>query len=242
MISFVFYFSSKRIDNLKQTLNFFKKREDSDENEIILICNDFCYEKFDLKYKLYNLKLISYNKPKLCNLGVKKSNGELIALLDSDRILPMHYFKKQSNIIKDKEFISSKNLIKLDKDYSDQDIENEKFIYTKDEKTFFSIHKKNVFSGNTLFFKKDYLDCGKMDESYVGYGYADNDMTVNVLSKKCKIILNTELEIHLFHEQSFFYEGKVVNYGENKFFQVCSNNYIKLKKKWKKEIKGLVKI
>ena len=107
MISFVFYFSSRRIDNLRQTLRFLSKNENLKDKEVILVCNDSVQDDFLLpNYKLYNLNLDTYNKPNLCNFGVSKANCDIVALLDSDRILPFGYFediakkirRKQKNI------------------------------------------------------------------------------------------------------------------------------------------------
>ena len=67
--------------------------------------------------------------------------------------------------------------------------------------------KKNLFSGNTIFYKQDYLDCGGMDESFVGYGFADNDMNLNVISKGYKAVWLNDLEIHLNHNIEFLYEN-----------------------------------
>lgn len=234
MISFVFYFGSSRIDNLKQTLRFLSKNEDLNNKEVILVCNDFVEDNFYLpNYKLFNLNLDTYNKPKLCNFGVYNSNYKLVALLDSDRILPFRYFNKISKIIRKKQFVSSLILHKLDKFYSDEEIENKKFSYSieiKSKKC--EIRKKNLFSGNTFFFKEDYIAAGGMDESFEGYGFADNDMTYNIMHKGYSVSWNTETEIHLHHPAEFLYKGKLLS-GEE-FRKISSSNLEKFKNKWKK--------
>lgn len=244
MISFVFYFSSKRLDNLNQTLRFLKNRENLDENEVVLVCNDEINSNFSIpNYKIINLNLQSYNKPKMCNVGISEASNKIVALLDSDRILPANYFKNNAKKLNSKEFISTTNLIKLIKDYSDEEIEQNKFEYFEDAKSKKGeILKKNLFSGNTLFFKQDYLDCGGMDESFVGYGFADNDMTLNVISKGYKAIWLKDLEMHLNHNVEFLYENKIIN-EEIEFKKVSRANLNKFIEKWNyKNISNFIKI
>jgi len=244
MISFVFYFSSKRLDNLHQTLRFLKNRENLDENEVILVCNDEINSNFSIpNYRIINLNLQSYNKPKMCNVGVSEASNKIVALLDSDRILPENYFKNNAKKLNSKEFISTTNLIKLIKDYSDEEIEQNKFEYFEDTKSKKGeILKKNLFSGNTLFFKQDYLDCGGMDESFIGYGFADNDMTLNVISKGYRAIWLKDLEVHLHHNIEFLYENKIIN-EEVEFKKVSRANLNKFIEKWNyKNISNFIKI
>ena len=244
MISFVFYFSSKRLDNLHQTLRFLKNRDNLDEHEVILVCNDEITSNFSIpNYKIINLNLQSYNKPKMCNIGVYEASNRIVALLDSDRILPKNYFKHNSKKLNSKEFISTTNLIKLIKDYSDEEIEQNKFEYFEDTKSKKGeILKKNLFSGNTLFFKQDYLDCGGMDESFIGYGFADNDMTLNVISKGYRAIWLKDLEVHLHHNIEFLYENKIIN-EEVEFKKVSRANLNKFIEKWNyKNISNFIKI
>lgn len=233
MISFVFYFSNKRVENLKQTLRFLNKNEDLSVSEVVLVCNDSCNEEFHINnnYKIFNLNLDTYNKPLLCNFGVNKAKFDIVALLDSDRILPYRYFEKNAMKLHKKQFVSSLILHKLLNDYTDNEIELRKYKYKEEIKSkkceFFH---KNLFSGNTLFYKKDYLDCGGMDESFIGYGFADNDMTLNVISKGCHASWNKNVEIHLNHPVEFLYKGKVLH--DNEFKKISKSNLEKLKSKW----------
>jgi hypothetical protein len=242
MISFVFYFSSRRIDNLRQTLRFLSRNENLEKNEVVLVCNDSVKEEFYLPdYKLYNLNLDTYNKPKLCNFGVSQSKNEIIALLDSDRIMPYNYFENISKNIRKKQFVSNLILHKLDNEYNDEEIENKSFRYgieIKSKKC--EIRKKNLFSGNTIFYKKDYLSSGGMDESFEGYGFADNDMTYNIMSKGYNIHWNNEVEIHLYHPIEFLYKGKILS-GEE-FKKISRSNLEKLKNKWQFNFKRFLKI
>ncbi len=243
MISFVFYFSSKRIDNLEQTLRFLSKNENLQDKEIVLVCNDYTNKDFFIpNYKIFNLNLDTYNKPKLCNFGVSKANYEIIALLDSDRILPFRYFENIAKKIRKKQFVSNLFLHKLDRIYNDEEIENKKFEYKfeiKSKKC--ELRLKNLFSGNTIFFKQDYINSGGMDESFEGYGYADNDMTYNIMSKGSFVSWNREIEVHLHHPVEFLYKGQVLTGKE--FGTISSYNLEKFKNKWRNiNIKKFIKI
>jgi predicted glycosyltransferase involved in capsule biosynthesis len=233
MISFIFYFSSKRLENLEQTLRFLNKNEDLKNKEIILVCNDEINKDFEIpNYKIFNLNIDSYMKPKMCNFGVDKAKHDIIALLDSDRILPSRYFEKNAESLNKKEFVSTLVLHKLLEDYSDEDIELKNYEYSEEIKSkrvkFF---QKNLFSGNTLFYKKDYIESGGMDESFVGYGFADNDMTMNVMLKKYFVKWNNDIELHLNHPVEFLYKNKSLEGYE--FKKISRENLDKLKRKWK---------
>jgi hypothetical protein len=232
MISFVFYFSNKRIENLKQTIRFLNKNENLKIHEIILVCNEICNEELNApNSKIFNINLHTYNKPLLCNFGVDKAKHDIVALLDSDRILPYKYFEKTSCNLRKKQFSSSLILYKLLEDYNDEEIDLKKYEYKEEIKSkkceFFH---KNLFSGNTLFYKKDYFDCGGMDESFEGYGFADNDMTYNIMSKGYSICWNREIEIHLNHPVEFLYKGKILENDE--FKKISKGNLEKFKNKW----------
>lgn len=233
MISFVFYFSARRLKNLEQTLRFLNNNENLKNKEVILVCNDNIVYDFKIpNYKLFNLNIDTYIKPFLCNYGVNKAKYDIVALLDSDRILPYRYFEKKASSLQKKQFLSSLILHKLLNDYSDQEIELKKYKYKEEFKSkTCRLHSKNLFSGNTLFYKKDYIDSGGMDESFEGYGYADNDMTYNVISKGYSAIWNKEIEIHLNHSTDFLYKGKILY---DFYPSVVISNLNKLKNKWPK--------
>lgn len=209
-VSFVIYFCSQRIENLKQTLRFLNKRENLEKSEVLLICQDECDNVFN--YKLINLKLDLYHKTKMCNVGVELAKNQKIVLLDSDRILPHNYFEKTSKTINQGEFISTWKMFKLKKQYSDDQIEKNEIEKIKDFKSKENkTCSKNLFAGHTFFFKKDYQDAGGMDESFIGYGFADTDMTKNIMSKDYKVVWNNEEEIHLFHENIINFKGESID-------------------------------
>lgn len=236
MISFVFYFHSSRINNLKQTLRLLLKREKS-VGEVILVCNDRTEESFE-GCDLHNMEMEEYNKPKMCNFGVSKASEDLIVLLDSDRILPSGYFDKLNLELKRGQFASCKKMLNIKSECSDEQIESEDFEFAEEERSMtWEIRRKNLFSGNTAFFKRDYLDVGGMDESFVGYGFADNDMTLNVMSKGMTPIWSDSPEYHLYHEKLVMEHGKLVDFVQyRKTSQLNLNRFLK---KWK--LKEMIK-
>ena len=244
MISFVFYFSSKRLENLEQTLRFLKDRENLERDEVVLVCNDNIDKKFSIpNYKIINLNLQSYCKPKMCNLGVAEASNNIVALLDSDRILPKKYFENNAKKIRPKQFLSTTKLYKLIKDYKDEEIQSNDFKYFEDIKSKTGqFLRKNLFSGNTLFYKKDYLNSGGMDESFVGYGYADNDMSINIMHKGYATVWRSDVELHLHHNIEFLYENKIIK-NEYEFKGISRGNLNKLIEKWKsKNISNFLKV
>jgi hypothetical protein len=232
-ISFVIYFHSNRIKNLKQQLRFLRERENIESSEIILICQDeFKDEVYGIKP--VNLGLNFYYKTKMCNIGVGLAKNRVIALLDSDRIFPENYFKKVFETINPSEFVSTWRMYKLTRDYSDKQIKENEIEKLEDFKsTENKPRTKNLFAGSTVFFKEDYLLSGGMDEGYEGYGFADTDMTHNIMSKNYKIIWNDDEELHLFHSKGVNWHGHFIE-----LFPELSTSYngIRYHKKWNLEM------
>lgn len=192
MFSIVIYFHSYREKNLEQTLRFLNKRE-SRLGEIVLICQDSWKDAI-------NLNLPFYHKAKMCNIGVDKAKNDIVVLLDSDRILPQDYFSKYSQNIKPNQFLSTNKLYRLNEDYTDEQIDKLEIKLIEDFKSkSWEPCKKNLFAGNTMFFKEDYWKAGGMDEKYVGYGFCDTDMTYNIMNNNFEVQWNDEMELHLSH-------------------------------------------
>ena len=157
MISFVFYTCLERIENLKQTLRLLDFNEPNlTDKEIIVV---FQNKGTQIDGKIYDMNLDSYHKPKMCNFGVKKSNYELVALMDSDRVLPKNYFYENMISIKKKQMITTTHFHNLKTEYTDDEIKKNKYEYiTEYRSESDELIMKNLFSGNTLFFKSDYLE------------------------------------------------------------------------------------
>lgn len=230
MISFVCYFHSSRINNLRQTLRLLFKREKS-IGEVILVCNDRTEESFE-GCKLHNMGMNEYNKPKMCNFGVSKASEKMVVLLDSDRILPCGYFDRLSLELKRGQFASCKRMFNISSECSDEQIEAGDFEFTEEERSMtWEARRKNLFSGNTAFFKKDYVETGGMDESFEGYGFADNDMTLNVISKGMTPVWSESVEYHLYHDKSVMENGGLVGFVQ--YRKTSQSNLNKFIKKWK---------
>lgn len=229
MISFVFCFHSERINNLEQTLRLLFKRE-TNIGEVILVCNDETERDFP-GCRLHNMRMDAYRKTIMCNFGVAEARFETIALLDSDRVLPKNYFSSIN--AQPGQFISCDNLANMSQEYSDEEIEGEisNLMFEMEIKSRKAeIRKKNIFSGNTVFLKNDYLNSGGMDESFVGYGFADNDMTMNIISKGYEPVWRNEIEIHLWHEKNIFMNGQKLIFPEYKY--ISESNMNKFLSKW----------
>jgi hypothetical protein len=210
VISFVFYACAHRLDNLTQTLRLLNVLEPNlPDKEIIVVFQD---EGPELEgVKTVNLGLSSYQKPVQCNVGVKLAFYPVVALLDSDRILPKDYFASLITGLGKKQFVTVTELRNCTKPETDDAIlsgQYEFWLEKRSQKNEFRI--KNLFSGNTVFFKDDYLALGGMDERYVGYGYADNDMSQTVLSGGMKAVYKNDYEIHLYHPRGVKYQGELL--------------------------------
>jgi predicted glycosyltransferase involved in capsule biosynthesis len=237
MISFVFYTHSKRLDNLLQTLRFLKNREPNLEKEIIVVFQDNG-PSIEGVIK-YDLNMDTYQKPKMCNFGVSQCKHSIIALMDSDRILSANYFTDICRVINYKQFITCSTIkqILIPKSDDQLDFLTSDFII-EERSQINKIRSKNLFSGNTVFWKRDYEVIGGMDENYVGYGYADNDMTQTILSAGMEQIYLSNEELHLYHEEGVFYKKEKMT--DAQIFGAI--NVLKYSLKWKIKDKIINKI
>lgn len=196
--SVVIPFHSSRLDNLHQQLRFLREMKD----ELILVCQDEIAE-FPTEFfitKLINLKSDVYNRSKMCNVGVRAAQGERIVLLDSDRIMPFGYFRKVLKSLQPRECVTTKNLFACERAHTDQEIGQARVDVRPDFRSETNeMHRKNMFSGNTVMFRQDYLDAGGMDERFAGYGYNDTDFTSTMMSRGVRMVFREERELHLWH-------------------------------------------
>lgn len=224
------YFHSSRSENLRQTLRFLFEREKV-EKEVILVCNDKTNENFS-GCRLINLDQRDYRKAVMCNIGVAESKGDLVALMDSDRILPRGYFTNYASSFRRGDFMSCRRMLRVSNPASDQQIEDCDFQFEEEFRSEgWCLWRRNLFSGNTLFYRSDYLESGGMDESFVGYGFADNDMTRTVLSMGFRARWEEETEIHLHHPKEAMEGGAMI--GIEKRMHSAHKNMCRFLKKWK---------
>jgi hypothetical protein len=230
MISFVIYFHSARYDNLEQTLRILGARESS-EREVILVCNDRLAGA-PRGCRLINMGLDDYRKPLMCNTGVKEAKGKIVALMDADRIMPAGYFSRAADAVKKGQFMSCRRIMNLLRPHSDEEIEAGDLEFAEEWRAEgCELWRRNLFSGNTVFHREDYMNSGGMDESFVGYGFADTDMTMNVISRSFQPVWSDETEVHLHHPKDIFVGGTILH-GETRT-RMAEANMCKFLKKWR---------
>jgi predicted glycosyltransferase involved in capsule biosynthesis len=233
--SFLVPYHPNRIENLNQTIRFLTKREPELKNksELILICNtNYNYlEKPFIDTLTINMNLINYSRPIMINYGASIAKHEILIILDSDRILPNNYFTKILKKIKKREVFTAKKIIKLRKEYSDESIESMEIESDKDCRSVENeMKRKNLFAGNTVIFKKDFLNIGGFDEEYIGYGFSDTDITKKAEKDGLKQIFLEDTEIHLFHEKEIMWNGKIIK--DDCFKVLTAINGIRYCRKW----------
>ena len=234
--SFIIGFHTKRMDNLAQTLRFLRKNHSDviKKCELIMVCQDMCYKSWPVvakgewaKDSLHNLELPCMQLPYVTNFGVNKATSDKIIILESDRILPAGYFESVIDQLEEGIQITTKNMLKLAKETSDEEIVSGIFESKEEHRSDTNeIGLRNMWSGNTAFMKSDFDKSGRMDEAYTGYGWADSDMTYTMENIGVKSIYRDELEYHLWHPSA--------TYGDGDQKQMFIDNGMRICKKWGK--------
>ena len=204
------------------------------EGELVLVCQDRCptLNSNFKTYKHFNLQTDKYNKPYFCNFGVKQATHEIVALIDSDRILPSGYFLRAIEMTKENTAITTINLYQILHPCTDSQIEKGEFETREDFRSKENAGgRKNLFAGNTVFQKEDYFKWGGMDENFVGYGFSDMDMTTSAEKNRCDIIYLQETELHLYHQREITWCGKIVS--PEIFRIITATNALRYCNKWK---------
>ena len=236
--SFIIGFHTARKDNLLQTLRFLElwHPEITSDCELITVCQNSL--DFELpvstweKHSNYDLNLTEMSLPFVTNFGVDKSVCDRIVVLESDRILSSKYFDDVFTHLQEGIQMTNENTIKFLQDRPDQIIERHSYNFARYKieprsKTN-EMGMRNMWSGNTAFIKSDFYKAGKMDESYVGYGWADSDMTSSMENIGVKSVFLNYNEFHLHHEP--------MTYGQVDQKQLFINNGLRYCIKWKKPI------
>jgi len=231
--SFIIGFHTARKDNLLQTLRFLDRWHfyTIQQCELITVCQDTL--NFEIpsnmwfRHKHFDLNLSEMSLPVVTNFGIDQSEFEKIIILESDRILPQNYFSSVIEQLHDGLQITTLNMKKLAKEYVDFEICREEFDYFNESRSPENqLGMRNMWSGNTALMKSDFIKAGKMDESYVGYGWADSDMCLTMEKTGVKSIYRDETELHLWHPP--FTYGTV---DQKKLFV---DNGLRLCRKWNK--------
>jgi hypothetical protein len=245
--SFVIYFHSVRTSNLNQCLRLlWQLHPEVHSSEIVLVCQDLMAEQVKSPFEdtvILEMKLDTYHKPLMCNAGVRQAKNDLVVILDSDRVLPAGYFSNVFGLIKPADVVTSLYLWSLVKEVDDELFTGGKFVRVPDHrKQENEPGRKNMFSGNTTIWKDDYLRIGGMDEGYVGYGFADNDMTRAVEMAGMNCVYIEANEYHLWHANRISWNGRQIDRSE--YRAVCAANGLRYCRKWSLQpndyIKGLV--
>lgn len=240
--SFVIGFHTARIDNLLQTLRFLlaDHKDVFTDSYLSLVCQDNCddlppqqlEELESLREQshrscIINLSLPCMQLPYVTNLGMEDAETEKVFILESDRILPAGYFAAVLDELKPGVQITCRNMKKLAKPATDDEIRAGAFEYADEHRSDTNeIGMRNVWSGNTALCKSDFIKAGRMDESYHGYGWADSDMTSAMEAVGVRSVFRDELELHLWHPPA--------TYGEGDQKQMFIDNGLRYCKKWNK--------
>lgn len=205
--SLVILTHSFKIPQLKQMMRFFHERETLDDVEIVLVSQDQLsgVEKtlstFD-NVVTFSLDLKTYNRPKMANFGVKNAKSDKVVLLDDDIIFLPKFISTTLFQLRKNTFYTADQILYISDNKYDDDIRDCNFSGKYQLKSIENtVDYPNLFSGSTFFFKDDYLKIGGMDESFVGYGYNDADMTQNVMENDIKVEFLNSIEFHLYHER-----------------------------------------
>ncbi len=233
-ISFITYYHSRRLDNLLQTLRFLNINHSDiiSNSELVLVCQDnhqIEVEGFaEVNQILMNTP--EMNVPMLTNEGVKAAKHDKIIVLESDRILPKGYFREVLDELHEGVMITTKKMKKLLNPATDEEIISETFeTYCDDRSVTCEFGIKNMWSGNTACMKSDFLRVGGIDSNYIGYGWADCDMTLTMEKAGIKSIYKDNYtELHLWHEGQ--------TYGQTDQKELFINNCIYCCKKWNRAI------
>ena len=240
-ISFIIPFHTARFENLLQTLNFLMKDHKNliEESELITVFqNSIYFESKTLEFyfnahKFKNLKHFNMEEEemilaKMVNCGVRNATSNIVIVLESDRILPAGYFEQVFEQLKPNVSITCRNMKKLKSPATNEQIKNNEFEYNEEHRSEENnIGVRNMWSGNTAFWKQDFLDAEMMDEGYVGYGWADSDMTNKMKEIGVKNIFRDEIELHLWHPPQ--------TYGKSDQKALFIQNGIRYCRKWRIE-------
>ena len=234
--SFVIGFHTRRFDNLLQTLRFLSRDHRSliQDCQLVTLCQDVVseeqlsntdlptlnpqesataqFEQISSKFGQwvhYDLEEPYMKLPKITNFGIEKTICDKIVVLESDRILPAGYFDSMLSELKEGKQITTREMIKLKRPTLDIEIQqNIHYDYVNERRSPKNkVGQRNMWSGNTAFMKSDFYKAGGMDEEYVGYGWADSDMTFQMESVGVESIFREETEIHLWHESMTYGTG-----------------------------------
>jgi hypothetical protein len=244
LASFVIPCHTARIDNLLHTIKFLIR-----DHRSVVEWSDLSIEFQDnyealpieqineletLREEFHRSSITSHNikqmnLPYLVNSGVEGAETDRIFVLESDRILEANYFKWALKELREGVQITCKNMRKLTKPATEEEILNFKYEFKSESRSETNeIGMRNMWSGNTAILKSDFFRTGQMDERYIGYGWADSDMTNRTKVAGIQSIFRHEMELHLWHPSA--------TYGSGDQKQQFIDNGLRFCKKWEQPL------
>lgn len=224
--SFILYTHSKRLTNLKQAIYFLRRNDPVAlaEGEVLVVCQDTMRADPNEPIRVVCLQEKAFNKPKMVNRSVREAKGDVVVMLDGDRILPPGYFGRVLPELGRGEVVTTRPLYRLTRPHTNIEIETDRVERVHDwREPGLEPGKKNAFSGNTVMWRQDFLDMGGMDESYVNYGAADLDASTTCLSRGMRITYRNDDELHLWH---------TFDVPQGKFKAINAHSVVKYCQKW----------
>lgn len=206
--SFNIYCHLPRVEELRQTLRFLVARDPVVlESEVIVVAHGFDRFEFPgLTVRVLPVAGTEFNKPVMVNAGVAASAGEVVVLLDGDRILPPGYFARTLPLVAADEFVTPRRLYRLRRRYTDAEIAAAAVERDEDFRLPEVVPgRKNAFSGHVAFHRSAFEAAGGMDESFANYGCSDTDFTIRVQRAGMRITYTEDEELHLWHPKGMTY-------------------------------------
>ncbi len=171
-------------------------------SQVLVVVQDSMHLSFrNPNIRVLNLNMPYFSKAKMVNRSVEAADRRLLIMLDGDRILPSNYFTNQLRSHHPGQIITTRRLYKLARLYDIASIERGDVIKHEDFRDPANTPgKKNLFSGNVIMTKDDFLRAGGMDEAYTNYGCADLDFSMQVEKVGLTPVYTEDEELHLWHK------------------------------------------
>lgn len=241
MISIFILFSKDRLPMFRQALDCFSDMEIYPNCQKILCVDGECEPITGFENVQVERPNKYYNWSAAWEKGVDAAEFDNILYIDADRILPVDFLTKILDLYEDNTFIFPAKIanmkIPVDTITLKKIRENILFyedMYSLEERATSSencIGRKNPMSGCVAFTKKTYLNSGKVDPYYEGWGYPDTDYFLQTLKKGFNFVSVPCTEIHIYHSNDLRKGKGLMNLW----------NGIRFCKKWKLPVSDFLK-
>ncbi len=200
------------LENLKENLKFLKRGEE------IIVVDD--YPASELKKELKNLPVVYFKTPKnlgfggAVNYGIKRAEGDLILLLNSDVRLKDNSFYKLLNKFNDPllfavSFSQIDGKKKVGRNYL---YWKNGFFYHKGISKFKNGYNSWAEGGAVLLSRKIFLKLGGFFQIYAPFYWEDIDLSYRAWKSGYKILFTIEVEVFHKHESTigrYFKDTKI---------------------------------